>query len=163
MAVNAAKVAHCKKKVKGFGKNNKNFLNKIRQAGPGIRLYSSSNSFPEKEVQATRNDTNATPQRRNQQEVGKDAEPVGMLTHSQPVDTIIDKLKKESIQLGPYLAGLIEGDGTFAIHDKDSTVKKYNPVIIIVFKKADLPLANYLQKLTNSGRVYIKSERGYVL
>jgi LAGLIDADG endonuclease len=69
----------------------------------------------------------------------------------------------QKTQLGPYLAGLIEGDGTFAIHDKNSTIKKYNPVIIIVFKKADLPLANYLQKLTNSGRVYIKPERGYVL
>jgi|ERR1700677_1247283 len=66
-------------------------------------------------------------------------------------------------QLGPYLAGLIEGDGTFAVHDPNSTVKKYRPMIIIVFKKADLPLANYLCDLTHCGKVYIKSERGYVL
>src|SRR5215470_11317606 len=33
--------------------------------------------------------------------------------------------------LGPYLAGLIEGDGTIAIHDINSSSKKYNPMIII--------------------------------
>ena len=66
-------------------------------------------------------------------------------------------------QLGPYLAGLIEGDGTFAIHDIKSTSKKYRPKIIIVFKLADLPLAEYLQELTNCGTVYKKSDRGYVL
>ena len=71
--------------------------------------------------------------------------------------------KNENSNLGPYLAGLIEGDGTFAIHDTKSTAKKYRPMIIIVFKLADLPLAEYLQELTNSGTVYRKSERGYVL
>ena len=62
-----------------------------------------------------------------------------------------------------YLAGLIEGDGTFAVHDTSSTNKKYNPKIIIVFNKADLTLAKYLQSITNCGLVSIKSERGYVL
>ena len=66
-------------------------------------------------------------------------------------------------QLGPYLAGLIEGDGTFGIHDNKSIVKKYTTKILIVFKKADLPLANYLQNITGSGNIYIKSDRGYVL
>jgi len=66
-------------------------------------------------------------------------------------------------QLGPYLAGLIEGVGTFSIHDTNSTAKKYRPMIIVVFKKSDLPLANYLCDLTECGKVYIKSERGYVL
>ena len=65
--------------------------------------------------------------------------------------------------LGPYLAGLIEGDGTFAIHNTSSTATKYRPKIIIVFKKADFPLANFLQNLTNCGKVYIKADRGYVL
>jgi hypothetical protein len=65
--------------------------------------------------------------------------------------------------LGPYLAGLIEGDGTFAVHNKNSTVKKYNPAIIIVFNSKDLPLANFMQKLTNCGTVLIKPNRGYVL
>jgi hypothetical protein len=67
------------------------------------------------------------------------------------------------IQLAPYLSGLIEGDGTFAVHDTNSMAKKYNPMIIVVFKKADLPLANYLCGLTQCGKVYVKSERGYVL
>ena len=71
--------------------------------------------------------------------------------------------KNENSNLGPYLAGLIEGDGTFAIHDTKSTAKKYKPMIIIVFKLADLPLAEYLQELTNCGTVYKKSDRGYVL
>jgi hypothetical protein len=94
-------------------------------------------------------------------------------------------------QLGPYLAGLIEGDGTIAVDSSasysspscspsgkkdslrvtknlklvevNSNKPKYSPKIIIVFKKADLPLANYLRDLTNSGFVLIKPERGYVL
>ena len=40
----------------------------------------------------------------------------------------------ESSLLGPYLAGLIEGDGTIAVHDTKSTAIKYRPIIIIVFK-----------------------------
>lgn len=68
-------------------------------------------------------------------------------------------------KFGPYLAGLIEGDGTIAVHEPNSSAatKKYNPKIIIVFKKADLPLANYLQNITKCGTVLIKPERGYVL
>lgn len=58
--------------------------------------------------------------------------------------------------LGPYLAGLIEGDGTISVHDTQSTAKKYSPMIIIVFKKADLPVANYLADLTKAGTVYSK-------
>ena len=66
-------------------------------------------------------------------------------------------------KLGPYLAGLIEGDGTIAVHDSNSTANKYRPMIMIVFKSADLPLAKYLCDLTQCGKVYIKSGRGYVL
>ena len=65
--------------------------------------------------------------------------------------------------LGAYLAGLIEGDGTFAVHDLNSTAKKYTPQIKIVFKKGDLPLAKYLQKLTNCGKINLKPGRGYIL
>lgn len=74
----------------------------------------------------------------------------------------VTNLKSNSL-LGPYLAGLIEGDGTIAVHDAKSTALKYRPIIIVVFKKADLPLAEYLQNLTNCGSVYIKSDRGYIL
>jgi len=66
-------------------------------------------------------------------------------------------------KLGGYLAGLIEGDGTFAVHDKKSTAKKYNPMILIVFKKSDFPLANFLKEITNCGTVMVKQDRGYVL
>jgi hypothetical protein len=91
----------------------------------------------------------------------------------QKSDTIIKLSNKE---IGPYLAGLIEGDGTIVVDsspseegkhlnlDKDCRKKsKFSPKIIIVFKKDDLPLANYLRDLTKSGFVLIKPERGYVL
>ena len=76
------------------------------------------------------------------------------------METKINLLRSK---FGPYLAGLIEGDGTIAIHENNSKIKKYNPKIILVFKKADLPLANYLQNITKCGTVLIKPERGYVL
>jgi len=68
-------------------------------------------------------------------------------------------------QIGPYLAGLIEGDGTIAVHDLNSSqaFKKYSPKIIVVFKKSDLPLAKFLQKISQCGQVLNKPERGYVL
>ena len=66
-------------------------------------------------------------------------------------------------QIGPYLAGLIEGNGTISVHNPNSTTKKFSPQILIVFKKGDLPLANYLQTITKCGQVLIKPERGYVL
>lgn len=69
----------------------------------------------------------------------------------------------EHSKFGSYLAGLIEGDGTFAVHEQASTAKKYNPKILVVFKKSDYPLAKYLRDMTNSGTVSIKQERGYVL
>jgi hypothetical protein len=47
--------------------------------------------------------------------------------------------KDGSSNIGPNLAGLIEGDGTFAIKkgNNKSTItnKNYNPKIIVVFKK----------------------------
>lgn len=77
--------------------------------------------------------------------------------------TNINRINKLRDLMGPYLAGLIEGDGTIVVHDPNSKSKKYNPHIIIVFKKNDLPLANYLQNLTKCGVVYVKPNRGYVL
>ena len=65
--------------------------------------------------------------------------------------------------LGPYLAGLIEGDGTIAIHDPNNQNNKYNPKIIIIFKKSDLKLATFLQIITKSGIILNKPERGYIL
>jgi hypothetical protein len=74
-----------------------------------------------------------------------------------------DKLKVNKSLLGSYLAGLIEGDGSIYVPDTEKNIKNYYPRIIVTFKKADLPLAYYLQKLTNCGKIYIKSNEGYVL
>jgi hypothetical protein len=76
---------------------------------------------------------------------------------------VVSRNTQNNSNLGSYLAGLIEGDGTFAIHNNNSTAKKYRPMIIIVFKKGDLPLAEYLHNLTKCGSIYIKPERGYIL
>ena len=83
--------------------------------------------------------------------------------HSNVIHLSNTTINLSNLNLGPYLAGLIEGDGTISVHDSDSTTNKYSPKIIIVFKKADLPLANYLQNLTDCGRVLKKPERGYIL
>lgn len=66
-------------------------------------------------------------------------------------------------KLGAYLAGLIESDGTIAVHNKDSKTKKYNPKIAIVFNLVDEPLALKLASLTKSGLIYKKKEAGHVL
>lgn len=76
---------------------------------------------------------------------------------------LIENKQNTSTYLGSYLAGLIEGDGTFAVHDSNSTATKYRPMIIVVFKTADHPLAEYLQNLTNCGSVNKKTNRGYVI
>jgi len=81
--------------------------------------------------------------------------------NSKELNSEITILNNENFR--SYLAGLIEGDGTFAVHNKNSTSKKYLPKIIIVFKLTDLPLAEYLQLITQCGKVYKKSNRGYVL
>ena len=64
--------------------------------------------------------------------------------------------------MGPYLAGLIEADGSF-IHDKDSKAKKYRPKILVVFSLPDEPLANKLASITNAGTVYIRKSSDYVI
>lgn len=52
---------------------------------------------------------------------------------------------------GPYLAGLIEGDGTFYV-----PLNLKRPTISIVFHKDDKPLAIYLNNLLNMGNLYEK-------
>lgn len=66
-------------------------------------------------------------------------------------------------KLGPYLAGLIEADGSFAIHDEKSKAKKYRPKILIVFHKNDKPLAERLSYITQAGKVYDKKSANYVI
>lgn len=71
--------------------------------------------------------------------------------------------QKTSNFLGPYLAGLIEADGSIAVHDEESKVKKYRPMIIVVFSLADKPLADKLASITQAGKVYHKLNAGYIL
>lgn len=66
-------------------------------------------------------------------------------------------------KLGPYLAGLIESDGTIAVHDKNSKAKKYNPKIAVVFNLADEPLAYKLLDITNAGTILKKKDAGHLL
>src|SRR5205814_2752023 len=66
-------------------------------------------------------------------------------------------------KLGPYIAGLIEADGSIAVHDKDSKAKKYRPKIIVVFSLNDEPLAKKLASITQTGYVYNKKNAGCYL
>jgi hypothetical protein len=62
-----------------------------------------------------------------------------------------------------YLAGLIEADGSFAVHDINSKAKKYWPKIVIVFSLSDKPLAEKLASVTQVGKIYDKENQGCVL
>jgi LAGLIDADG DNA endonuclease family protein len=61
------------------------------------------------------------------------------------------------------LAGLIEGDGSIIVHDKNTKAKKYRPKIIIVFNLADKPLAEKLSFELKVGKVISKPNAGHVL
>jgi len=66
-------------------------------------------------------------------------------------------------KLGPYLAGLIEADGSISVHNKESKVQKYRPQIIVVFNLADRPLGERLAYITQAGTIYNKKDAGCVL
>ena len=67
------------------------------------------------------------------------------------------------MKLSSYLAGLIEGDGYIAVHDKNSKSKVYRPKIIIVFNINDRPLAEKLSSVLRVGKVVSRSSAGHVL
>jgi hypothetical protein len=66
-------------------------------------------------------------------------------------------------KLGAYLAGLIEADGSFAVHDKNSKAKKYAPKLFIVFSLNDNLLAEKLASIIQVGKIYKKENQGSVL
>lgn len=74
-----------------------------------------------------------------------------------------DNLDNLRSKLGAYLAGLIEADGSFAVHDINSNAKKYRPKILIVFAVSDKALADKLASITNAGTVYAKLNAGHVI
>lgn len=65
--------------------------------------------------------------------------------------------------LGPYLAGLIEGDGYIGVQDIDTQKVVHRPKIIIAFNKHDKPLADKISTKLNVGKVIDRSEAGHVL
>lgn len=67
-------------------------------------------------------------------------------------------------QLGYYLAGLLEGDGSIITPKKEKSAKGklYHPVIRTVFHKNDLKYAEFLSDLLG-GRVQSPKNRGYHL
>lgn len=79
-------------------------------------------------------------------------------------DSSSDKLYTDG-QLGYYLAGLIEGDGSIIVPTKDKTLsgKNTHPVIRIVFTLADLPLAQKLQQVLGYGFIQKPKEGNYYL
>ena len=68
-------------------------------------------------------------------------------------------------QLGYYLAGLIEGDGSIIVPAKDRcrSGKNTHPVIRIVFTLPDLPLAQKLQQVLGCGFIQKPKEGNYYL
>ena len=81
----------------------------------------------------------------------------------QKVQFIHNDSMKSSSKLAPYLAGLIEGDGHIAVHDKNSKSKEFRPKVLIVFNEKDKPLANKLSTLLGVGKVIDRSKAGHVL
>lgn len=74
----------------------------------------------------------------------------------------LDKYSLEFLRsrLGNYLAGLIESDGSIAVHDKNTRSKRYTPKILIVFNLNDIPLAEKLIFICHVGKLYIKKKQG---
>lgn len=73
-------------------------------------------------------------------------------------------LAQENCFLGPYLAGLIEGDGYIGVQDPKSNTKVvYRPKIIIVFNINDKPLAEKLSTELKVGKVIDREKAGHVL
>ncbi len=68
-------------------------------------------------------------------------------------------------QLGYYLAGLIEGDGSIIVPTKEKTLsgKITHPIIRIVFTLSDLPLANKLQQVLGHGFIQKPKNGNYYL
>lgn len=73
------------------------------------------------------------------------------------------KYSNFSVNIAPYLAGLIEGDGHIAVHNKESKSKVFRPKILIVFNMNDKPLAEKLSAVLKAGKVISKAKAGHVL
>jgi len=87
----------------------------------------------------------------------------GKIKSNVQIQKYTESKTEKRLKIGAYLAGLIEADGSFAIHDKDSKAKKYSPKILIVFSLNDSPLAEKLMSITKVGKLYNKSQQGCII
>ena len=60
-------------------------------------------------------------------------------------------------QLGYYLAGLIEGDGSIIL--RKGQREKISPKIVFTFGKNEVPMYEKLQKILNTGVIYSEKKR----
>jgi hypothetical protein len=67
--------------------------------------------------------------------------------------------KLNSNNIGPYLAGLIEADGSIIVPINH----KSSPMIKIVFNSKDKPLADFLMNLTGCGSFYFPKKGNYLI
>ena len=74
-----------------------------------------------------------------------------------------NKLEFLRNKYGHYLAGLIEADGSLAVHDINSNAKRYLPKILIVFSLNDIPLVEKLISIIEVGKMYKKEKQGCVI
>jgi hypothetical protein len=61
-----------------------------------------------------------------------------------------------NIQLGYYLAGLIEGDGNISTSKTLKSPRGYilNPRIVFTFHKKELPLFEHMKNILGTGSIY---------
>jgi hypothetical protein len=59
-------------------------------------------------------------------------------------------------QLGYYLAGLIEGDGSIILRKGEK--EKVSPKIVFTFGKNEIPMYERLQKILNTGVIYTEKK-----
>jgi hypothetical protein len=57
-------------------------------------------------------------------------------------------------QLGYYLAGLIEGDGSILVRKGER--EAIAPIIVFTFSKNETPLYEKLKEIINSGYIYVE-------
>lgn len=96
----------------------------------------------------------------------EDAMPSSILNRSAGVAMQSPPEMSPAAQLKPYLAGLIEGDGTIVVPKKERSDKNKltYPSIQIVFNAKDLPLAVMLLKLIGHGSINKRKESAaYIL
>jgi hypothetical protein len=99
----------------------------------------------------------------NQQVTCMDFMPIGNLNDCAPEQSFTNL---SIFPLGPYLAGLIEGDGTIVVPklERSSKGRLNYPCIQICFQLKDFPLCMAIQKQLGSGSISkVKKSAAYVL